>query len=261
MQLSIASFNLRYDKPDPGDRAWTVRRQAIAQLFHHYQPDIIGTQEGLAHQLADLQQQLPQYQQVGGDRQGDGCGEHCAIFYRADRLTCLETGDFWLSATPDQPGSISPDWGNPLPRMTTWAKLAIAATGQPLTVCNTHLDYESAKARLWGVKTLGDRLAQVYTPKDGYLLITGDFNCAPASLPRQQLLKLHPGGVVLQDALADLPLSQQMTYHDFTGRGFDPVDTVYYDSRLQLQGIMVDSLTWQGVWPSDHRAVMAHLEL
>jgi len=58
MEIKVMSFNLRYDKPDPGENAWTVRKEAVASLISHYAPDIIGTQEGKAHQLLDLHRLL-----------------------------------------------------------------------------------------------------------------------------------------------------------------------------------------------------------
>ena len=37
----------------------------------------------------------------------DGGGEHMGVFYRKDRLKVIESGDFWLSDTPDVAGSIT----------------------------------------------------------------------------------------------------------------------------------------------------------
>jgi endonuclease/exonuclease/phosphatase family metal-dependent hydrolase len=54
MKLTAMSFNIRYDKPDPDERNWRVRREAVAALIVHYSPDIIGTQEACANQLLDL---------------------------------------------------------------------------------------------------------------------------------------------------------------------------------------------------------------
>ncbi len=74
MKLKIISFNLRYDKPDRGNKAWTVRRDTVAATVWQAGPDIIGTQEGQGHQLLDLHRLLPEYQSIGGDRLGNGIG-------------------------------------------------------------------------------------------------------------------------------------------------------------------------------------------
>lgn len=254
MQLTVATLNLRYDKPDSGDRNWQVRRAAIASFFTHYAPDVIGTQEGEAHQLLDLHRLLPDYQSVGGDRAGTGTGEHCAIFYRTQRLQCLETGDFYLSDTPEIPGSISPDWGNYQPRMTTWATFAVANEAKKITLLNTHLDYDSARARELGAKLIRDR---IFPSIDSLFFLTGDFNAAPDTVPRQTLASSLSQGVQLHDALAGMELDEQMTFHDFTSTGFDAVDTIYCDSRVSLREAKVDAAHWQGVLLSDHFPVVA----
>ncbi|MBW4648143.1 MAG: endonuclease/exonuclease/phosphatase family protein [Kastovskya adunca ATA6-11-RM4] len=256
MELKVISFNLRYDKPDPGDHAWTVRKAAVAESIAHYAPDIIGTQEGMAHQLLDLHRLLPNYQSVGDDRTGVGMGERCAIFYRSGRLKCLNSGNFFLSDTPETPGSISPDWGNRVPRMTTWAVFAVVGEEETITVFNTHLDYNSAKARELGAKLVCDRISHLQ-PSESYTFLTGDFNAAPGSVPREMLGHSLPNGLHLYDALADIELEEQQTFHDFTGKAVDAVDTIYYDSRVSLRRIEIDHRQWLGVLPSDHFPVMA----
>ncbi|MGF1482097.1 MAG: endonuclease/exonuclease/phosphatase family protein [Cyanophyceae cyanobacterium] len=253
MPLKIMSLNLRLDKPDPGEGNWRVRRGAIASLIAHYSPDLIGTQEGLPHQLLDLHRLLPDYRSVGGDRTGTGTGEHCAIFY-SPRLQCRETGDFSLSDTPEVLGSLSREWGNPVPRMVTWAVFALAGTS--VTLLNTHLDYHSATARERGAQLLRDRLGS-RPASEAYCFVTGDFNAVPASLPRQILTRRLANGIQLNDALAGLPPEQQLSFHDFTGQGSLAVDTIYFDSRLSLQAAKVESARWPEVLPSDHFPILA----
>jgi len=256
MLLTVISLNLRYDKPDPGDRAWSQRQAAVLDLLREYQPDLFGTQEGKAHQLLDLHRALPNYQSIGGDRQGTGYDERCSIFYRCDRLACTHHGDFWLSETPDTPGSRTPSWGNPLPRLVTWGIFQTAASPLPLLLFNTHLDYQSATARDLGARLIGDRL-RACDLEAHFALLTGDFNCAPYEPPRQYFTQQ----LSLRDALADLPLAAQMSYHEYTEQAFQAIDTVYYDRRLRLQYATVDRAKRLGVWVSDHCAAIAQLEL
>lgn len=269
MNIKVMSFNLRYDKPDTGNYAWTVRKDAVAALFNLHAPDIIGTQEGKAHQLLDLHRLLPDYQSVGHDRTGTGTNEYCAIFYRPDRLRCLATADFFLSDTPDIPGSISPNWGNPLPRMATWAVFAITGEEKTVTVVNTHLDYKSAKARELSVMLIRDRIYALLLANcienleltESYLLLTGDFNAAPGTIPREALLAPLPNSLHLYDALSDVELEHQLSFHDFTDKAFDAIDTIYYDSRLRLGNVKLDSEQWQGIFASDHFPVIADFVL
>ena len=265
MELKVMSFNLRYDKPDPGKNAWTVRKDAVAALIDHYAPDIIGTQEGKAHQLLDLHRLLPDYQSLGYDRTGTGTDEYCAIFYRPGRLQCLKSDDFFLSDTPELPGSISFDWGNSVPRMASWAVFAVVGEKRKIIVFNTHLDYKSAKAQELSARLICDRACVLLQAEDmghlelakSYLFITGDFNAAPGTAPREALQHPFPNGLHLHDALAGVELEHQLSFHDFTGKAFLALDTIYYDSRLTLQQVKVDTLVWQGIFPSDHFPVIA----
>jgi endonuclease/exonuclease/phosphatase family metal-dependent hydrolase len=263
MKFKIMTFNLRYDKPDPGMNAWTVRKAAVGSSIAHFSPDLIGTQEGLTHQLDDIQQLRPEYQRVGGDRDGSGYGEYCAIFYHSQRWKCLDTQDFWLSDTPETPGSVSADWGNPLPRMVTWGRFESLTTGNQLILFNTHLDYQSAQARELGSKLICDRMAQVFSQlgSDAFMFLTGDFNDRPSSQPRKLLCHQLPNQTKMQDVLSNLSLEEQMTFHDFTGHAFDPVDTIYYDRRVKLSHIKIDRSQTNGIWPSDHFPVIAELLL
>jgi endonuclease/exonuclease/phosphatase family metal-dependent hydrolase len=256
MELRVMSFNLRYDKPDPGNHAWTVRKQAVAALIAHYAPDVIGTQEGKAHQLLDLHRLLPDYQSVGSDRTGTNTSEYCAIFYRTERLQCLKSQDFCLSDTPEILGSISPAWGNPLPRMVSYAVFAIAGEAKTVTVFNTHLDYNSARARELSAVLIRDRMGQLDAAQS-YLFLTGDFNAAPDTSPRKALNSSLPNGVTLHDVLATVELKHQLSFHDFTGHAIAAVDTIYYDNRVSLGHVKVDTKQWLGIWPSDHFPVAA----
>jgi endonuclease/exonuclease/phosphatase family metal-dependent hydrolase len=260
MLLKLITYNLRYDKPDAEQYNWKVRREAIASLLNHYCPDLIGTQEGKAHQLLYLHRMLPAYQSVGGDRTGTEMNEYCAIFYHTQRLTCLETGDFFLSETPDIPGSITASWGNKYPRLVTWAIFETKAQRKKILLLNTHLDYYSDLARELGAKLIHQHLSQL--DLDGLsFFLTADFNAPPGSLPRKTLEIPLPYGKQLSDALADLELSEQMTFNNFTARARDAIDTIYYDSRVKLEKVHVDDQKWNGVIPSDHYPVIGEFSL
>ena len=260
MKLKIMTFNLRYDKPDSGKNAWTVRQEAVAAIISQIAPDVIGTQEGKTHQLLDLHRLLPDYQSVGRDRTGTGFDEGCAIFYHKGGLNCVEAGDFWLSHTPEVPGSISPDWGNPLPRMVSWAVFAVTPEAKKVTIFNTHLDYNSIRARELSTRLICDRLGTLNL-NESFFFLTGDFNDNPGTVARQAFLKKLENGVQLFDAVGGVKFKNQMTFHDFTGKAFAAIDTIYYDSRLTGCEVKVEASQWQEIWPSDHFPVWAEFEI
>lgn len=258
--MKIITFNLRLDKPDPGNNAWTFRRNLVAQLIAQSDADLIGIQEGQAHQLLDLHRRLPDYQSIGVDRIGNGLGEHCAIFYNQQRLRCLNQGNFWLSETPNLVGSITSYWENPVPRMVSWGIFSILGLDSKIALVNTHFDYHSTGARDLSAELIWNYLGSMNT-EEYFLIVTGDFNAEPGSQARKTFLNPLKNGVQLCDALADLDLPDQMTYHEFTGQAFAAVDTIYYDSRLKLKQVTIDRSSIEDILPSDHFPVIAEFHV
>lgn len=258
--MKIITFNIRYDKPDLGNNDWKFRRHAIAKLIQNYDPDIIATQEGKAHQLLDLHRLLPNYQSIGTDKIGNGTGEYCAIFYHPQRFYCVNSHDIWLSNTPNLVGSISPEWGNKTPKLVSWGVFISRETQQQITIFNTHLDYYSEQSRKLSIPLIQKYLSQV-NPQESLLMLTGDFNAQPDSPERQALLKPVGNGIKLLDSLSDTPLAAQQTFHDFKGKAIAAVDTIYYDDRIQLKSIVIDQNQIEGIWPSDHFPVIGEFNL
>ncbi|MFT7622015.1 MAG: endonuclease/exonuclease/phosphatase family metal-dependent hydrolase [Myxococcota bacterium] len=253
MTLRVMTLNVRYDKPDPGDNAWAVRRSSLLHLIRGHLPDVLATQEALPHQLVELVVGLPEYAVVGRDRRGNGRGEYCAIFYRRERFECMRHGDFALSETPGAIGSVTPSWGNILPRIATWALLRDSETFKRVLVINTHFDHESARARHLSA-TLLKRKAQELMPDGGAVIIAGDFN---STAQDQCRVTLSDG---LDDALARVE-GDKVTYVDFEGAPRLSIDTVFFSRDLGLRRAEIDRAAPLEVRPSDHFAVLVDLEI
>jgi len=65
--INVATYNLRFDTPQDGVNAWPNRREAVKALIRYHEFDLFGTQELLAHQIADLEG-LSEYAHVGAGR-------------------------------------------------------------------------------------------------------------------------------------------------------------------------------------------------
>ena len=95
---------------------------SLSKRSKAFDPDLLGTQETLGFQRDYLAANLHGYDVLGvGRDDGQENGEMVALFYKRGRFEKIDGGHFWLSQTPDQPGSIS--WDSALPRMVTWVKL------------------------------------------------------------------------------------------------------------------------------------------
>ena len=107
--LNVMAFNIRYASAT-GANAWPKRRGGVVKVIADQKADLIGTQEGLYHQLTFMDKELPDHKWIGVGREGGQRGEFMAIFYRSARFEPLETNHFWLSDSPEKIGSAS--WGN-----------------------------------------------------------------------------------------------------------------------------------------------------
>src|SRR5689334_7105606 len=122
--LNVMTFNIRYNRPADSLDAWPYRKDKVASQMLFHEIDVLGVQEALHDQMMDLQARLPRYKYVGGGRDdGKEKGEYSAIFYDTSKLQLLQTKTFWLSETPEVPGSKG--WDAAITRVVTWAKFRI----------------------------------------------------------------------------------------------------------------------------------------
>jgi endonuclease/exonuclease/phosphatase family metal-dependent hydrolase len=261
--LTVITFNLRFNTLKDGPHAWPHRREAVGALLRAHAPDLIGTQEGLAAQLEELQQQLPGCRSFGEPRGSPAQDEHCRVFYRADRLRLRRQGDFWLSETPQQAGSVTPSWGNGFPRMVTWGEFEPVEGGAPFTFLNTHLDHESEVARARGAEQIVRFLRQPDVAHPA--IVGGDLNATPDSRPLQILL----GEVPVDGAASSLRDTYRLsggagsgapTFHGFTGRGAERIDYLLAEPPFRVARFEVLDQPVDGHWISDHFPVLAALE-
>jgi len=187
------TFNIRYDNPGDGVNAWPKRRAFVADLIRKHDPDLLGLQEVLVIQRDQLLADLPAYEVIGvGRDDGDCKGEFSPALFRRTRFSLVDKGWFWLSETPDKPGSMG--WDAACPRIATWVRLRDETTQRELLMLNTHFDHKGATARTESAV----RIARFLKPRsDKTVVVTGDFNCGPDSKAYSLLIGAGPA---LRDA-------------------------------------------------------------
>ncbi len=143
VEFTAMSFNIRYDNPDDGASAWSHRIERVADEMR--QVDLIGVQEALRHQVEQLAEQLSEYTWVGvGRNDGKEDGEFVPVFFRTAMFELLGATTFWLSETPEKPGSRG--WDAALLRVVTSAHLKVRGTEFVFHVMNTHFDHRGIEA-------------------------------------------------------------------------------------------------------------------
>ena len=142
----VMSFNIRMSAVPDGPNHWNFRKDLWAQTVRAFDPDLMGLQEGVPDQYDHIVEIFPDYGPVGVAR-GDGVrqDEWALILYRRDRFEKIAGGDFWLSETPEIPGSKS--WDSKHVRICTWALLNDRKTNRQLLHANTHMDNEGVQAQ------------------------------------------------------------------------------------------------------------------
>jgi endonuclease/exonuclease/phosphatase family metal-dependent hydrolase len=253
--LRVMSFNVRYPSPGDGPDIWTARRELLIETIRAKAPDLMGTQELFYEQGQYIAEKLPEYAWFGISRRGNREDEHMGVFYRKDRLTLVDSGDFWLSETPEKPGSIS--WKMSLPRMVTWGMFELK-DGARFLYFNTHFAHrrEDERARQMSARLIACRLG-LYDPALPVVL-TGDFN-APAGGETYKIL-----APLLKDAWLEAPDKKgpEGTFHGFKGRpGPARIDWIMF--RAPWKAVSAETITdnRDGRYPSDHFPVMAVFDL
>jgi endonuclease/exonuclease/phosphatase family metal-dependent hydrolase len=259
--MTVVTFNIRYGTADDGDNAWPLRRAHVVETIQRLAPELLGLQEALRFQLDELGAALPGYREVGvGRDDGVTAGEYAAILVDTTRFEILASGTFWLSDTPEVPGSAN--WGNTIPRITTWARLRDRTGGPVVRVFNLHLDHQSQPSRERSVARVLEHVGTARNPFEA-VLVMGDFNADEAN-PAYRLA-LEAG---LRNAFRVVH-PEAVAVNTFSGFR-DEVPAV--SSGGMIDHILVASPDWRvldagidrtrypdGRWASDHFAVWARV--
>lgn len=195
------SFNVRYENDeDLGSRSWPQRVIGAVRMISREKPNIIGVQEALHGQAADLWASLPQYEFFGvGRDDGQRAGEYSGIFYQRERFQPDrdDCGTFWLSDNPEKIGSRT--WGNEIPRVAAWVRLTDLATGRGFYVFNTHWDHQNQPSRERAALLIAHRIDSRKHADEPVALI-GDFNS----------IESNPGYIYLTGRRASVAGSEQV---------------------------------------------------
>jgi endonuclease/exonuclease/phosphatase family metal-dependent hydrolase len=252
----VMSFNIRFDNPGDGEDAWPHRQEKAASMIRFHHADIAGLQEALKHQIEDLAERLPEYAWIGvGRDDGKDAGEFTPIFYRKARFDLLEHDTFWLSETPQVPGSKS--WDAAITRIATWAVFGDRASGRRFLLLNTHFDHIGVEARGESARLIAERLEALAGNLPS--IVMGDFNSTEDTNAYDIMTSR------LKDAfyLSEHPNhGSSSSWNGF--QAIEPgrrIDYIFMDDRVRVLQHGILSETFDGRFPSDHLPVLAEVAL
>ncbi|GAA4432837.1 endonuclease/exonuclease/phosphatase family protein [Pontibacter saemangeumensis] len=255
-QLTVGSYNVRYDNPGDTGNLWVDRAPVVAALLRFHDFDVFGTQEALKNQLDDISTALPQYTRYGvGRDDGIEKGEHSAIFFKKDKFKLLDKGDFWLSETPEKP-SLGWD-ATCCNRIVSWVYLQDLSTKKKFYFFNAHYDHQGMQARRESSKLILRKIKEIAGKEP--VILSGDFNGDHASEWYQTLANSD----LLKDTYKQVehPYASNASFNGFKQQSDrdEIIDHIFVtgDFKVNKWGLLTD--TYHGKFPSDHFPVLVEL--
>jgi len=272
-ELRVMSFNIRYSHGGldeaKTENNWTdakfPRRERATRVIRDYKPDVLGVQEARDLQIVDLREALPGYEFYGlGRDDGKKGGEYAGIFYRKDRFDRVKEGSFWLSDTPEKPGTTFYKAPNAVSRMASWVHLRDKPSGQVFVVLNTHWDHISGSARRKSAKLIREQLAALSEQLP--TIVMGDLN-APEESPAISTLvgATDAAGGQFVDSYRKLNPKRtpnESTFNSWAGTlTGSRIDFILHSEQFTPTAAEIVRTSYDGRWPSDHYPVTATLRL
>jgi len=256
--IKVMTFNIRYANAF-GANAWPKRRAGVVEVIREQKPGIIGTQEGLHHQLLYMDKELAEYKWIGVGREGGKRGEFMAIFYRSNRLKPLEEKHFWLSDTPKVVGSAS--WGNTVKRMVTWVRFLDRKTHKEFYFWNTHFDHRSQPSREKSALLINKRVDALQTKLP--IILVGDFNAVAKANRAYNTLTTTGGFKDTFVSAKEKVNADWNTFNSFrkTNKGKRRIDWILTKGPVKVDRTSIVLFEKFKQLPSDHQPVTAWLRL
>jgi len=256
--IKVMTMNVRYDNPGDSINAWPYRADQVYNFIIRERPDILGMQEVLLNQYKLLDSALTEYTSIGvGRDDGAKGGEMNPVFFRKERYDMVRTITFWLSDTPETPGSKG--WGASLPRIVTWMELVDKNSHEHFFCFNTHFADDSDSARIMSSKIL---LKEVEKITKGFpFIITGDFNMLSSSKGYAILTGPDESVPLLKDSYTiseKRPSGPAYTFNGFSDKpGTGRIDYIFVRNGMKVLDHRTVIKKEKRIYISDHWPVEA----
>ena len=236
------------------------RSPMILKKIREEKPDIIGFQEATREIHRWLDANLDEYTIVGMGRNADFSGEANPVAFRKERFDLFGLTQFWLSETPEIPGSRYAHQSH-CPRILLSVKLRDTVSGKMFYVYNTHLDHVDDEARLLGIRQVLEEIKRDHLKSPATVLLMGDMNATPDEISMIEVLNLDV------PLLTDTSKTVVNTFHGYHGgSAFDrdkgkKIDYIFTD----ISDCTTKAYAWEdennGIYLSDHYPVVCEFDI
>ncbi len=257
--LKFVTFNIRcvMNSTFDGKNDFLHRAGLILDTIDKKQPDIICFQEVTEAIYKFLKKHITDYALIWRGRNEDLLGEGLLLMIKRNAVELLDTDVFWLSDTPDIPGSRYEEQSM-CPRICVVSVLRIVESDEIVRVYNTHLDRKEEYARNHGIKLILDRIKKDHSRTPMPIILAGDFN----AFPSDEAIKTCDD--FFEPVLKDLTSAFDITFHNFGKILADyKIDYIFVDSDTAEK--VTDTFLWKeninGIYLSDHYPIETDIEI
>ena len=252
--MTIMSYNVKIS--GDGLRANEKRLPLIIETILTESPDSFGLQEADKAWVDGIAAGLSDYAYIAKYRDdGISEGESTAIFYLKDKYELVDSGFFWLSATPDTP---SLGWDAACNRITSYAILKDKSTGFTYAHFNTHLDHVGGVAQAESIALISAYIADI--APDIPVVLTGDFNFSEGCYNYNTVLKT---GLRDSKYMAET-YDDHATYHGYHVilPDTEPIDYIFVNGYCSsVKSYSINSDFTHHILASDHFPLTVRLTL
>lgn len=257
--IKVMTWNIRLDVASDNENQWKFRKQGVCSYIKDEMPAVLGVQEAMSNQMADMRKALKGYKSIGvGRDDGKEAGEFSALFYKRKVVKPVRSGTFWLSETPDVPGSRG--WDAACNRVVTWAEFVHKESGRHFMVFNTHFDHMGDTARVQSAMLINRKIAELANRLP--VILTGDFN-VNAKHRAYRILTFPENEYVLTDSRqrAVTTSGPEITWVSFEPqyKETDLIDFIFTTHDLKVIDNTIFDFRQSGRYLSDHLPVIATL--
>ena len=257
--LGVLNVNVRYLNNTDGNNVWYNRKERMVEIIYKSNADVIFFQEMTRKQYDDISHIIDSiFTSVGIYRDKSDSSEKISIAFNKNKFTLCNWGQFWLSSTPNIPGSN--DFNNFFPRICTWCFLEKIDFHYNYLFFNVHLDHVNMDAHLPSVRVLLNEMRKIIKKyHDNVIIFLGGCFYCDENDPIIQLIKDFGFTLIHNDN----------TYHEFTGKAFKRWDYMFYinpKGKVTLNQVKIFSEESvinknKGIYVSDHFPLYSEFEI